>query len=167
MCKAMQRNENHFGRVTFPPYERALPPLPPPWTPHRDHTGPDTDPPRRCRDRFTAAPTPTHRTTTLWNPSRGPPPSVASGTRRLHRSVGVLKHGRFMAGGRGAVRHSSSGCYWSEPSPRRSLLRPRQLSGVRACVHVWQPLTTRPRARVDDQRFSPPASDHGGSTAAF
>jgi len=31
-------------------------------------------------------------------------------------------------------------------------------SGVRACVHVWQPLTTRPHTIVDDQRFSLPTS---------
>lgn len=104
MCKAMQRNENHFGRVTFPPCERALPPLPPPpSTPHRDHADRGTDPPRRCRDRFTAAPTPTRRTATLWNPSCGSPPTVASGTRRLHRSVGVLKHGRLGRAGEGRL----------------------------------------------------------------
>lgn len=107
MCNAMQRNENHFGRVTFWPCVRALPPPPP----HQHRTVPypppngtrhaitgSASPPRNDRVRFTAWPIPTHRDD-VTKPV--PPPSVASGTRRLHRSVGVLKHGRLRRTGEG------------------------------------------------------------------
>lgn len=110
MCNAMQRNENHFGRVTFPPGVRVAT-----TTSAARASSPGRLPPARYGVG-----------TTLWNPSRHTV-RAASGTRRLHRSVGVLKPvgqpsvGRAV-GARG-IRHSSSGSYWSEPSPRSPVHR--------------------------------------------
>lgn len=129
MCNATQRNENHYDGAVWPfrPCARY----------HHHHHHHDGVPPLHISRRPTvrtatphrarSSPRPRHRPATprnCWHnvtKSVAPPPPVASGTRRLHRSVGVLKPvgQEERVGWRegGGIRHSSSGCYWSEPSP--------------------------------------------------
>lgn len=181
MCNAMQRNENHFGRVTFPPCVRELPPPPPPQhhhtAPHHTRcTAAPLNPPRH-------KPGPLHRTTMTRSaspPRRPHPPRRRYETRPAAAvAVGGLgdasvtpvgrrpKTRLVTAGGRGALGIRRLDVI--DPNrPRGAPLAalPTADSGVRACVHVWQPLTARPHTAVAKQRFSLPSSAPDGSASA-
>lgn len=74
----------------------------------------------------------------------------------------------FMAGGRGALGIRRLDVI----DPNRPRDPPLTVivaadSGVRACVHVWQPLTARHHTAIGYQRFSLPSSDQLGRRCRF